>query len=48
MLRINEIAPNFSAVTTNGNIDFHDWIDGSWVILFSLILKILPQYVQLS
>ena len=35
MLKINEIAPNFKAITTNGNIDFHEWIGDSWVILFS-------------
>ena len=35
MLKINEIAPNFMAVTTHGEIDFHDWIGKSWVILFS-------------
>ena len=35
MLKINEIAPNFNAVTTNGKIDFHEWIADSWVILFS-------------
>ena len=35
MLKINEIAPNFVAVTTHGEIDFHDWIEKSWVILFS-------------
>ena len=35
MLKINEIAPNFNAITTNGNIDFHEWIGNSWVILFS-------------
>ena len=35
MLKINEIAPNFDAITTNGNIDFHEWIGDSWVILFS-------------
>ena len=35
MLKINEIAPNFNAITTNGEIDFHEWIADSWVILFS-------------
>ena len=35
MLKINEIAPNFNALTTNGKIDFHEWIARSWVILFS-------------
>ena len=35
MLNINAIAPNFTATTTNGEINFHEWIADSWVILFS-------------
>ena len=34
-LRINDIAPNFTAETTQGTIDFHKWIGDSWAILFS-------------
>lgn len=34
-LRINELAPDFSAETTHGNIRFHDWIGDGWAILFS-------------
>lgn len=34
-LRINDIAPNFTADTTDGKIDFHDWIGDSYAILFS-------------
>jgi alkyl hydroperoxide reductase subunit AhpC len=34
-LRINGEAPNFTAETTEGKIDFHDWIGDSWAILFS-------------
>jgi peroxiredoxin len=34
-LRINDTAPNFSADTTQGRIDFHQWIGDSWAILFS-------------
>ena len=34
-LRINDEVPNFSAETTLGNINFHDWIGNSWVVLFS-------------
>ena len=34
-LRINDIAPNFTAATTQGTIDFHAWIGDGWAILFS-------------
>ena len=34
-LRIGDNAPDFSAVTTHGRIDFHRWIGDSWCILFS-------------
>lgn len=34
-LRINDTAPNFTAETTHGEINFHDWIGDSWAILFS-------------
>jgi len=34
-LRINDQAPNFKAETTQGQIDFHQWIGSSWVVLFS-------------
>ena len=34
-LRINDIVPNFTAETDQGNITFHDWIGDSWAILFS-------------
>jgi alkyl hydroperoxide reductase subunit AhpC len=34
-LRINSEAPNFTAETTQGKIDFHQWIGSGWAILFS-------------
>ena len=34
-IRINDTAPNFTAQTTVGEIDFHDWIGDSWAVLFS-------------
>ena len=35
MLRINDIAPDFEAESTHGNINFHDFINNSWAVLFS-------------
>ena len=34
-LRINDVAPDFTADTTKGRISFHDWIGSGWAILFS-------------
>ena len=50
-LRINDVAPNFTAQTTNGPIDFHDWIGDSWAVLFShpkdfTPVKIEPEFTR--
>jgi alkyl hydroperoxide reductase subunit AhpC len=34
-IRIGDQAPNFKADTTEGPLDFHRWIEGSWAVLFS-------------
>ena len=34
-LRLGSTAPNFKAKTTQGDIDFHTWLDNKWAILFS-------------
>lgn len=34
-LRLGDVAPNFTAETTTGIIDFHEFIGNNWVVLFS-------------
>ena len=34
-LRLGDIAPDFTAVTTEGSIHFHEWLGSSWGVLFS-------------
>jgi len=34
-LRINDVAPDFTAQSTEGAINFHDWIGDGWALLFS-------------
>lgn len=34
-VQLGDIAPDFEAETTDGLIRFHDWIGGSWAVLFS-------------
>ncbi len=34
-IRIGDIAPNFDVETTNGPINFHDWLSDSWGFFFS-------------
>lgn len=34
-LRINDTAPDFTAETTQGTINFHEWIGDGWAVLFS-------------
>ncbi|HEX9285419.1 MAG TPA: redoxin domain-containing protein, partial [Nitrospirales bacterium] len=34
-LRLGDEAPNFTAETTEGTINFHEWLGSGWGILFS-------------
>jgi alkyl hydroperoxide reductase subunit AhpC len=34
-LKLGDTAPDFEAQTTEGRINFHDWIGDSWAVLFS-------------
>lgn len=34
-IRLGDIAPNFTAASTEGEINFHDWLGESWGVLFS-------------
>jgi alkyl hydroperoxide reductase subunit AhpC len=34
-LRINDVAPDFTADTTQGTVHFHEWIADNWAVLFS-------------
>lgn len=34
-IRLGDEAPDFHADTTDGEIDFHSWKDGTWAVLFS-------------
>ena len=34
-IRLGDVAPDFTADTTDGTVAFHEWKDGSWAVLFS-------------
>lgn len=34
-IRLGDVAPNFTAQTTEGEINFHEWLGDSWGVLFS-------------
>ena len=34
-LKINSLAPDFTAETSEGKLSFHEWLGDSWGVLFS-------------
>lgn len=34
-LKLGDLAPDFNAVTTEGGINFHEWLGNSWCVFFS-------------
>ncbi|NUY81085.1 peroxiredoxin [Flavobacterium sp. MAH-1] len=34
-LRLGDIAPDFTAISTEGTINFHEWLGDSWAVFFS-------------
>ena len=34
-VRLGDVAPDFEAETTTGNVKFHNWLGNSWGVLFS-------------
>ena len=39
-VRLGDIAPDFTAQTTQGEIKFHDWLGDSWGVLFLSLIHI--------
>ena len=39
-LRLGDIAPNFQAKTTAGDIDFYEYLGNGWRILFSRVVPV--------
>lgn len=45
-LRLGSVAPNFKALTTQGEIDFHEFIGDQWTVLFSHPADFTPVRIE--
>ena len=47
-LQLGETAPDFTVASTEGNIQFHEWLGDDWAVLFSHPTDYTPSVPQSS
>ncbi len=47
-LQLGEAAPDFTVESTEGNIQFHEWLGDDWAVLFHTPQTTLPSVPQSS